>query len=99
TDRQLIPDLQVLKLGQNAIRAVHIEAEQVLEPVVRVGAAPPAAHLDQPWPDGVRRRIDLDSARGEDVRAVEQLVAGKLRARVLLADAPGQASAPPEPRV
>jgi hypothetical protein len=32
-------DLGVLELGENAVDAVHVEAEQVVDPVVGVGAA------------------------------------------------------------
>ena len=41
-----VADLRMLVLGQDAVRAVHVQAEQVLDPVVGVGAA-------------ARRRTDL----------------------------------------
>ena len=76
-----VADLRVLELGQDAVDAVHVEAEQVLDPVVRVGAAARGrAHLRQPRPDGGGGGVDRDRARRDAVGVLEQLVAGQARA-------------------
>ena len=48
--RHLVAHLEVLELREDLTGAVHIEAEQVLDPVVGVRAAASAAHLHQPRP-------------------------------------------------
>ena len=51
---------RVLELGQDAVGAVHVETEQVLDPVIRVGAAARRrAHLREPRPDRGGGRGDL----------------------------------------
>ena len=57
-----VADLDVLELRQHRAGAVHVEAEEVLDPVVGVGASPAAAHLHEPGPDRARRRVDRDGA-------------------------------------
>src|SRR6266568_4260620 len=96
TQRQLVAHLDVLELRQDPARAVHVQAEQVLYPVVGVHAAPPAAHLHQPRPDRGGRRIDRDHPRGHDAGVGEQFVAGQLPRYLLRPGAPGEAPAPEE---
>src|SRR5438270_11053765 len=48
----------MLKLGDDVIDAVHVEPEQILDPVVRVGATTRRrAHLRQPRPDRGSRGV------------------------------------------
>jgi len=63
-----VANLWVLKLRQDAVDAVHVEAEQVLNPVVGVGAAARRrAHLRKPRPDRGRWRGDRDRTRRDSV--------------------------------
>jgi hypothetical protein len=71
---QDIPDLEVLPLREDPVSAVHLEAEEVLDPVIGVGARTARAHLDQPRPDRRRRSVDPDRSRRNDVGGVEQVV-------------------------
>ena len=63
-----VADLPVLKLRQDLVDAVHVEAEEVLDPVVGVDASLAASHLHQPWPDRRGRRVDGDRTGGEESR-------------------------------
>ena len=64
------------------VGAVHVEPEQVLDPVVRVrAAARRRAHLRHPRPHGGGGRNHRDRARRDAVRLLEQLVAGQPGAR------------------
>src|ERR1019366_10009435 len=66
---------QVLVLGKDLVRAVHVKTQEVLHPVVGVGAATARAHLNQPWPDGTRWGINRHGPGGHDVSVGQQLVA------------------------
>src|SRR5579871_4405741 len=51
----------MLELWQDGVRAVHVQAKQVLDPVMGVRtAARRGTYLRDPWPDRRRRRADLD---------------------------------------
>ena len=70
-----VTDLRMLVLGQYSVGTVHVEAEQVLDPVVGVGAAARGGtHLRDPGPDGRRRGINRDRAGRNAVRVFEGLV-------------------------
>ena len=63
-EAEAVSDLGALELGHDQVAAVHVQAEQVLDPVVGVGAATRGrAHLRDPRPDGRRGRFDRDRAR------------------------------------
>ena len=67
-----VANLWVLELWQDAVNAVHVEAEQFLDPVVGVGAtARRRAHLRKPWPDRRGWRIDCDRASRDSVGDLE----------------------------
>ena len=71
-----ITDHRMLERRQHVIDAVHVKTEEVLDPVVRVGAAPGRrTHLSDPGPDRLGRRVDVDSSCGDAVGILEQLVA------------------------
>ena len=55
-----VADLAILPLLDNAIGAVNVEAEEVLEPIVGVEAAAIRAELDYPGPDLFTRGVDRD---------------------------------------
>jgi hypothetical protein len=66
----------MLELGEDAIGAVHIEAEQVLDPVVRIGAAARRRpHLGDPRPDTRGRSVNVDCPGRDPVGILEKLVA------------------------
>ena len=70
----------VLELRQHTIDTVHVESEQVLDPVVRVGAAPWGwAHLCQPRPHVSRRRRNLNRARRNAICVLKKLIARQSR--------------------
>src|SRR5207253_1340322 len=65
-------NLWVLEFRQDAVDAVHVEAEQVLDPVVGVGAAARRwAHLRKPGPDRRGWRVDCDRASRDSVGLLE----------------------------
>jgi len=67
-----VPDLGMLELHQDAVGAVNVEAEQVLDPVVGVRTASRRrTHLRKPRPDSRGRRVDRDCARGDAVCVLE----------------------------
>jgi hypothetical protein len=77
---ETVTDLRVLVVGQDAVGAVHVQAEQVLDPVVGVGAAARrGAHLGDPRPHRRTRRVDRDRTRRDAVGVFEQLVARQPR--------------------
>ncbi len=70
-----VSDLGLLELRQDAVDAVHVEAEQVLDPVVGVGAAARGrAHLREPGPNGCGRSVNRDRARRDAVGFLQQFV-------------------------
>ena len=86
-----VAEPRVLELGQDPVGAVHVEAEEVLDPVVGVRpAARRRADLGDPWPDRVRRRVDLDRPRRDPVGVFEQLVARQRRGRLCVRRSPGE---------
>jgi len=86
-----VADSGLLELGQHAVSAVHVQAEEVLDPVVGVGAATRRRpHLRDPRPYRGRRRLDCDRACRDSVRMFEQLVAEEARADFLRRCAPGE---------
>jgi hypothetical protein len=65
-------DLGMLVLRQDVVGAVHVEAEQVLDPVVGVGAAARRrTHLREPRPDRYGWRINRDRACGDTICVLE----------------------------
>ena len=75
-----VADLRVLELRKDSVDAVHVEAEQVLDPVIRVRAAARRwAHLRDPGPDGGSGGVDVDRPRRDSVGVFEQLVSSKSR--------------------
>jgi len=58
------------------IGVVVIQAEEVLQRFVAVQAAAVLAHLHQPRPHRIRRRVDPHRLRCSDDEAIEQLVTG-----------------------
>ena len=86
--RSTSPTSRCWKLGQDLLGAVHLEAEQVLDPVVRVGAAAARPHLDEPGPDRRGRRVHRDRPRRDDVGMLEQLVSGETTRGLLGGRAP-----------
>src|ERR1022692_1336773 len=99
SERELIADRDVLELRQDHIGAVHVQAEQVLDPVIAVRAGPAAAHLDQPGPDGARRSADRDCPGADEAGVGQQLVPRQLAGDLIGGSAPGQAPGTPEQRV
>ena len=86
-----VADDGVLEFRHHMVGAVHVEPQQVLDPVVGVGAAAgPRAHLRDPRPDRARRRLDRDRAGGDAVGVGQQLVAGQGRGRLLFGGPPGE---------
>src|SRR5581483_2055185 len=68
----------MLELWQDGVRAVHVQAKQVLDPVIGVRtAARRGTYLRDPWPDRRRRRADLDCPGRDTVGLLEQLVSGR----------------------
>jgi hypothetical protein len=96
TQRQFVAGLEALELRKNLVGTVHVQAEEVLDPVVGVGAAAAAAHLHEPRPDGIRRGVDRDRAGGHQADVREQLVAGQFHGYFAGAGAPGEAPAAEE---
>ena len=74
---QDVTDLEVLPLRVDPIRAVHVEAEEVLDPVIGVGTRTARSDLNQPRLDRRRWSVDPDRSRRHDVGGVEQVVARK----------------------
>ena len=60
---QDVPDLEVLPLRVDPIRAMHVEVEQVLDPVIGVGTRTARSHLHQPRPNRRRPSVDPDRSR------------------------------------
>jgi hypothetical protein len=58
------------------VGVVVIEADEILQRLVAVQAATVLAHLHQPRPHRVRRRVDPHRFRRPDDGLIEQLVAG-----------------------
>ena len=82
---------RVLKLRQYGVGTVHVQTEQVLDPVIRVRtAARPRPHLSDPRPYGSRGRAYLDRACRNAIGVLEQLVPRQPRSRLRLARAPSQ---------
>ncbi len=89
--------LQVLELRQNSVRVLDVDAEQALDPVVGVDAgARPRAHLHQPGPDRVRRRVYRDRARRLQGRLRQDIVAGHGPRHLVRRGAPVQHPRPAE---
>ena len=78
---------------------MHVEAEQVLDPVVAVGARAARSHLHEPRPDGGGGRVDRDRARRDDVRLLQQLVARQRSRRLVRRRAPGEHRLAQQPAV
>ena len=101
---ELLPDADdgVLVLGEYPVDAVHVQAEQVLDPVVGGRAASRGrSHLDEPRVDGLRRRVDgagqrLQEGAGPAVDVV--LVAQPRRRRAAALGASGRARSGGRPR-
>jgi hypothetical protein len=74
---QHVAHLERLPLGMESVGAVHVQSEEVLDPVVGVGAGATGTHLDEPRPDRRRRCVDRDRPGGKDVGVLEQFIAGK----------------------
>lgn len=89
----------MLELGKDLAGAVHVEAEQVLDPVGVGAAARRRAHLRDPGPDRGRGRVDVDRPRRDPVRVLEQLVAGKPGGRFLVRRPPRQDRSSQEERI
>ena len=86
-----VADLRMLELGQDTVGAVHVQAEEVLDPVVGVRpAARRWAHLRNPWPDRRGRGIDADRPRRDPISCFEQLVAGQRCRSLRFRSSPGE---------
>ena len=71
---------RVLEVGQYACDAVHVQAEQILDPVIRIRASTRGrTHLRDPRPDRRRGSVDRDRARRDPIGVLEQLVARQAR--------------------
>ena len=69
---EALAGLGVLIVGKHGLGRVHVQAEQVLDPVVRVGpSARRRSHLRDPGPNGRGRRVDRDRARRHAVGVLE----------------------------
>jgi len=88
-------DLGVLELRQDLVHAVDSEPEEVLDPVIGVDAAPPGAHLDQPWPHGAGRGIDPDGSRRLEVGVGKEVVPWERSSGFISVCSPGQAPISP----
>ena len=74
--------LRVLVLRENPVGAVHVEAEEVLDPVVRVcAAAGRGSHLRDPQPRGHDGSVDRDSSGRDAVCVFKWFVSWQALAR------------------
>ena len=90
----------MLKVGQHTVDAVHVEPEQVLAPVVCVGAAPRSGpHLGDPRPHAPGRGLDRDRPGRHAVGILEQLVSGQARLPLGRRRAPGEDRPSRQPEV
>src|SRR6266545_1238398 len=70
----LVPDLEVLPLGHDPVGAVDVAADQVLQRVVAVEAAPPLPELGDPGPDPLGRGMHGDGAGCREVGVGDEVV-------------------------
>ena len=86
-----VAHLGMLELRENAISAVHVEAEQVLDPVVRVRATTRRGpNLGDPGPDARGRCVNVDCPCRDAVRVFQKLIAGEPGGSFLFCCSPGQ---------
>jgi hypothetical protein len=72
-----VPDLEgLLELRQDPVGAVHVTADEVLQPVVAVETAASLPELHQPRPDLGGRRMDGDRVRPDEAGPGDELVTG-----------------------
>jgi hypothetical protein len=71
----LVADLDVLPLGDDLVGAVDVAADQVLQRVVAVEAAPPLPELGDPGPDVVCRSMKGDGAGCREIAVGDEVVA------------------------
>jgi hypothetical protein len=62
-EADLIANLQLLPLRDNAVSVANLRAEQILDPFVCVEATAPLPHLNEPGPDRGWRCLDRDRHR------------------------------------
>jgi hypothetical protein len=84
----LVTDLDVLPLGHDAIRAVDVAADQVLEEVVAIEPTPPLPQLGDPRPYLIGRRMNGDGAGCGEVGDRDQLIASERLVELLVGRPP-----------
>src|SRR5918993_1924520 len=84
-----VSDLQVmLAFRQDPVGAVHVAADEVLQPVVAVEAAAALSELDQPGPDACGGRLDGDRVGPHEAGLGDEVVAGPGGLMFLVGGAP-----------
>ena len=83
--RHPLPDLELLEFLDDLARA---RDSEIVQQVVAVKACLQAAHLDEPRPDRLRRRVDGDRAGASELGLRTEIVAGKCARRLRQVVAP-----------
>ena len=90
----LVPDDDGLPFGDDLVGAVDVAADQVLQHVVAVEAAPPLPELGDPGPDLLGRGANGDGAGGDQVGVGDEVITGEGPVGLLVGRAPPQLSWP-----
>src|SRR5450755_1162928 len=91
-----VTNLPILKLRQDLVDAVHVQAEQILDPVIGVYATFATAHLHEPGPDSRWGSTDSDCPRRKNLRTRKKLITRQNSAYVLVGCAPGETRLAPD---
>jgi len=84
----LVSDGDGLPLGDDPVGAVDVAADQVLQRVVAVEAAPALSELGDPGPDLLGRGTNGDGPRGREVGVGDEVIAGEGPVGLLVGRAP-----------
>src|ERR1039457_3502673 len=90
----LVPDLDVLPLWDDPVRAADVTADQVLECVIAIEAAPPLPELGDPRPDLICRGVDGDGTGCHQVGGRDQVIAGQGGAGFFIGRTPAELPRP-----